>query len=162
LDYSKVCSPVVEILRGELGPRRIGADEFSGELGYTYHFDATKLADLLKDVATKRGVVHILDDVDRIEQDERGFISKLHLRERGEHKVEFVIDCTGFRGVIAQQTLGESFLSYDKYLLNDRAAVIQVPHENPKIIEPATRSTALSAGWNFRIPMKNRLLRVCF
>ncbi len=157
LEYAKACSPVVEILRGNLGPRRIGADEFSGELGYTYHFDATKLAAMLQEIATKRGVIHILDDVDRVEQDERGFISKLHLRERGEHKVEFVIDCTGFRGVIAQQTLGEKFLPYDKHLLVDRAAVMQVPPENPKEIEIATRATGLSAGWNFRIPLFSRI-----
>ena len=111
----------------------------------------------MKDVATKRGVVHISDDVDGVDLDERGFVRSLKLRNHGEHKVELVIDCTGFRGLLTQQTLGEPFEPYEDYLLNDRAAVMQIPHEDPKVIETATRSTALSSGWVFRIPLYSRI-----
>ncbi|WP_141701492.1 tryptophan 7-halogenase, partial [Methyloceanibacter marginalis] len=106
-----------EIVRGNLAPRRPGEPEFSGEVGYTYHFDATKLAGFLKDIATGRGVKHVLDDVDKVNLDERGFVKSLSLRERGEHDVDLVIDCTGFRGSILQQALGEPFEPYGDYLL---------------------------------------------
>ncbi|HUU24064.1 MAG TPA: tryptophan 7-halogenase [Methyloceanibacter sp.] len=83
--YARAFSPVGEIVRGNLAPRRPGEPEFSGEVGYTYHFDATKLAGFLKDVATSRGVNHVLDDVDEVNLDERGFVKSLSLRRQGEH-----------------------------------------------------------------------------
>jgi tryptophan halogenase len=157
LAYVRAFSPVAEIVRGNLAPRRPGEPEFSGEVGYTYHFDATKLAGFLKDIATGRGVKHVLDDVDKVNLDERGFVKSLSLRERGEHEVDLVIDCTGFRGSILQQALGEPFEPYGDYLLNDRAAVVQIPHKDPRIIAPTTRATGFSAGWNFNIPLTTRV-----
>ena len=157
LAYVRAFSPVSEIVRGNLAPRRPGEPEFSGEVGYTYHFDATKLAAFLKDVATSRGVKHVLDDVDDVNLDERGFVKSLTLRRQGEHAVELVIDCTGFRGSILQQALGEPFEPYGDYLLNDRAAVVQIPHKDPRIIAPTTRATGFSAGWNFNIPLTTRV-----
>ena len=129
LAYVRTFSPVVEIVRGNLAPRRPGEPDYSGEVGYTYHFDATKLAAFLKDIATGRGVKHILDDVDAVNLDERGFVKSLTLRRQGEHAIDLVIDCTGFRGSILQQALGEPFEPYGDYLLNDRAAVVNFSGE---------------------------------
>ncbi|MFD0987946.1 tryptophan halogenase family protein [Methyloligella solikamskensis] len=157
LDYVRLFSPAVEIVRRNLAPRRPGEPDFSGELGYTYHFDATKLAGFLKDVATDRGVNHILDDVDEVNLDERGFVKSLSLREHGEHPVDLVVDCTGFRGSILQQALGEPYESYSDHLLNDRAAVVQIPHEDERIMAPTTRATGFKAGWNFNIPLTTRV-----
>lgn len=155
--YVRAFSPVAEIVRRNLAPRRPGEPEFSGEVGYTYHFDATKLAALLKDVATGRGVKHVQDDVDAVNLDERGFVKSLALRRGGEHAVELVIDCTGFRGTILQQALKEPFEPYADHLLNDRAAVVQIPHKDPSVIAPTTRATGFSAGWNFNIPLTSRV-----
>jgi tryptophan halogenase len=157
LAYVRSFSPVVEIVRGNLAPRRPGEPDFSGEVGYTYHFDATKLAVFLREIATNRGVKHVLDDVDEVNLDERGFVKSLTLRRQGEHAVDFVIDCTGFRGSILQQALGEPFEPYGDYLLNDRAAVVQIPHKDPRIIATTTRATGFSAGWNFNIPLTTRI-----
>lgn len=157
MEYVKSFSPAVEVALGNLAPRRPGEPEFSAELGYTYHFDATKLASFLKNVATTRGVTHILDDVDAVELDERGFVKSLKLREHGDHPVELVVDCTGFRGTLLQQALGEQFIPYADYLLNDRAAVMQIPHKEAHVIAPTTRATAFSAGWNFNIPLTTRV-----
>ena len=156
-EYVRSFSPVAEIVRDNLAPRRPGAPDFSGEIGYTYHFDATKLAAFLKDLATSRGVKHLLDDVDAVNLDERGFVKSLTLRRQGEHAIDLVIDCTGFRGSILQQALGEPFEPYGDYLLNDRAAVVQIPHQDPRVIAPTTRATGFSAGWNFRIPLTTRV-----
>ena len=157
LAYVRTFSPAVEIVRQNLAPRRPGATDFSGEVGYTYHFDATKVAAFLRDLATSRGVNHVLDDVDAVNLDERGFVKSLSLRRQGEHPIDLVIDCTGFRGSILQQALGEPFEPYGDYLLNDRAAVVQIPHKDPNIIAPTTRATGFSAGWNFNIPLTTRV-----
>ncbi len=155
--YVRAFSPAVEIMLRNLAPRRPGEPEFSAELGYTYHFDATKLATFLRDIATSRGVKHILDDVDAVNLDERGFVKSLSLRVKGEHAIDLVIDCTGFRGSILQKALGEPFETYGDYLLNDRAAVVQIPHSDPRVIAPTTRATGFSAGWNFNIPLTTRV-----
>jgi len=157
LAYVRSFSPVAEIVRRNLAPRRPGDPEFSGEVGYTYHFDATMLAAFLSEVATSRGVKHVLDDVDAVNLDERGFVKSLNLRRQGEHAIDLVIDCTGFRGSILQKALGEPFEPYGDYLLNDRAAVVQIPHKDPRVIAPATRATGFSAGWNFQIPLTTRV-----
>jgi flavin-dependent dehydrogenase len=155
--YVRAFSPAVEIVLRNLAPRRPGQPEFSAELGYTYHFDATKLAVFLKDIAVKRGVKHILDDVDEINLDERGFVKSLSLRAQGEHAIDLVVDCTGFRGSILQKALDEPFEPYGDYLLNDRAAVMQIPHKDPNVMAPTTRATGFSAGWNFNIPLTTRV-----
>ncbi len=157
MSYVRAFSAVAEIVRGNLAPRRPGEPEFSGEIGYTYHFDATKLAAFLKDVATDRGVKHVLDDVDAVNLDERGFVKSLTLRRGGEHRIDLVVDCTGFRGSILQKALHEPFEPYGDYLLNDRAAVMQIPHKDARIIAPTTRATGFSAGWNFNIPLTTRV-----
>ncbi|MCK4275414.1 MAG: tryptophan 7-halogenase, partial [Phycisphaerae bacterium] len=157
LAYVRNFSSVAEIVRDNLAPRRPGEPDFSGEVGYTYHFDATKLASFLNDVATDRGVNHILDDVDEVNLDERGFVKSLSLRRQGEHEVDLVVDCTGFRGAILQKTLGEPFEPYGDYLLNDRAAVVQIPHKDPNVIAPTTRATDFSSGWTFNIPLTTRV-----
>ena len=58
------------------------------------------VAAYLRDYCVTMGVEHILDDV---ALDERGFVRSLALKERGDHAVEFVIDCSGFRDLIIRK-----------------------------------------------------------
>jgi tryptophan halogenase len=95
--------------------------------------------------------------VEEVEQDERGYITALKLQRQGRRPVELVIDCTGFKGVIINQVLGVPFMDYSKYLLNNRALAVQVPHRDLENIEPCTNSTALGAGWVWRVPLFNRI-----
>ncbi len=100
------------------------------------------------------GVEHILDDVEDVELDARGHVAAVHLKDRGgHHPVEFVVDCTGFKGgLIINKALKEPFIDYSKYLGNDRAMALQIPHPNPNVIASCTSSTALGAGWSWRVP----------
>jgi tryptophan halogenase len=130
---------------------------YDGTLGYAYHLDAGQLAEFLKEVATARGVVHVLDHVVGLTRTERGHIKDLELKKGGRHPVELVIDCTGFGGVLINKTLGEPFVSYADYLPNDRAVAVQVAHKPGAGLFPATRATALTAGWRWRIPLQTRM-----
>ncbi len=125
-------------------------------MGYAYHLDAGLFAGYLQEIGTERGVEHILDDVDGVERTETGLIAALQLREYGRRPVDLVIDCSGFRGLIIQQALEEPFIPYDRYLMNDRAIPVQIPHEDPTRLPPCTRSTALEAGWSWRVPLFSR------
>lgn len=156
--YTRLISPATDIVNRHLGPFPAGGAPHRGGVNYSYHFDATELAKLMKDRAGQFGVSHVLDDVDDVELDEHGFISALTLRERGRFPVQLVIDCTGFQSNLLGHHMKVPFESYDRYLLNDRALVVLgIPHKDPTRIEPATRMTAMDAGWSFQTPLFNRV-----
>lgn len=150
-------SVCVAAIEKKLGPKDLKHGDYEKHLNYAYHLDAGRFAEFLKEVSIERGVNHVLDDVDDVEQDERGFISALQLQRQGRRPVELVIDCTGFRGVIINKVLKVPFHDYSKYLLNNRALAVQIPHRDLENIEPCTTSTALGAGWVWRVPLYNRI-----
>jgi len=156
-DYCDSVLPVLSVAGRNKGPRRIGGGDYNRDLRYAYHLDAGQLATLLRDISVERGVNHIQDDMISVEKDERGFITALNLERNGRHDVELVIDCTGFRSLLLGQELGEPFESYEQYLLNDRAAAVQIPHRDDAKLQPYTTSTALSAGWVWNVPLFHRI-----
>lgn len=147
----------VAAIRHKKGPKALEHGDYEKHLNYAYHLDAGLFANFLRDVSVERGVHHILDDVTSVEQDERGYISAFQLEREGHHPVELVIDCTGFKGLIIKEVLGVQFIDYGKYLLNNRALAVQIPHQDLEGIEPCTNSTALEAGWVWRVPLFNRI-----
>jgi tryptophan halogenase len=156
-DYVRTISHAREAVDAMRGPRALNGPPFRGALQYAYHIDAGKLAQFLSEVCVARGVKHVRDNVVDVKLDDRGHVAALQLKDRGEWPIELVIDCSGFRGLIINQALKEPFESFSDYLLNDRAIPIQVPHEDPQKIESVTRSTALEAGWSWRIPLHSRV-----
>ena len=157
LDFVQTYSPAVDLARAFKGPRPLKAEEYAGPVGFAYHLDAGRFAHLLRDKGLENGVHHILDDVVDVVQNERGYISSLTLKETGTHPVQLVIDCTGFRGVIMNEVLKEPFIPYSNYLANDRALAVQIPHKDPTKIPSVTQSTALGAGWVWRVPLYHRI-----
>jgi tryptophan halogenase len=155
--YADYQSPMHDLIRGLKGPKALGAQPFQRSVNYAYHLDAGLFAGFLQEIATACGVRHLRDDVIDVALDADGSVASLHLKETGAHPVELVIDCTGFRSLILQQKLGVGFESYGKYLLNDRALAVQLPHEDPTRLEPVTTSTALGAGWSWNVPLYSRV-----
>ena len=156
-DFAESFSPGAALVRACKGPRPLNAKPYEDGVGFAYHLDAGHFAELLRDVCLAQGVEHVRDDVVDVEKTEDGYIAALMLKEQGRLPVELVIDCTGFRGVLVNGALGEPFIDYSKYLANNRAAAVQIPHTDPRKIEPVTRSTALGAGWVWRVPLHNRV-----
>lgn len=157
IDPIEATTPTRDAIVLKKGPRKVTQDNFFQQLPYAYHLDASLFAKYLSEVGMQRGVEYISDDVENVNLDERGFVESLDLKERGKHPIEFVIDCTGFRGLIINQALGEPFVPYSKYLMNDRALAVQIPHKDPSDLLPCTRSTALGAGWVWRVPLQSRI-----
>jgi flavin-dependent dehydrogenase len=149
--------PNIALLRANKGPRRINGPDYDYNISYAYHLDAALFAGLLRDVTTERGVRHVRDDVVDVELDDRGYITSLLLERNEKQPVDLVIDCTGFRGIVHGKVSPRKFTDFSGYLLNDRAIPVQIPHRNPKKIEPCTRATALSAGWVWRVPLYSRV-----
>ena len=121
---------------------------------YGYHFDAHKLGSFLRDWAVRHGVVHRQAKVDRADLVENGDVAALVL-EGGERIVgDVFVDCSGFRALIAEQTLGAKFLPFDENLFNDRAVVI--PSAAAAHFRPQTEAIAMRAGWRWSIPLMSR------
>ena len=156
-DFAQVYSPSVDLFHHCKGPRALGAKPYDGSVGFAYHLDAGAFAGMMRDICVKRGVRHIREDVVSVDQDDRGYISALQLAESGRRDVQFVLDCTGFKGLIINQVLKTPFVSYAKHLANDRAIAVQIPHKTPEKIPSATQSTALGAGWVWRVPLFHRI-----
>jgi len=124
---------------------------------YAYHFNAAELAAYLTGYATSRGVKRIVDDVVEVVQDEQGAIAGVRTKESGFLTADLFVDCTGFRGLLLNQTLKEPFTSFNDTLLNDSAVAIQVPKDVAKIgMKPYTTAHALNAGWAWNIPLYGR------
>jgi tryptophan halogenase len=156
-DFVRTIALTREAFESFKGPRALGGPDYGGALQYAYHIDAAKLAEFLADVCRRRGVKHVRDDVVDVKLNDRGFVEALQLKEKGTWPIEFVIDCTGFRGIIINKALGEPFESYSEYLLNDRAIPMQVPHVDATRIAPVTGAIAMDAGWVWHIPLHKRV-----
>ncbi len=122
--------PMTAVIEAGRAPREADAPDLEGLASYGYHVDAGLFAAYLRDYCVTMGVEHILDDVVDVALDERGFVRSLALKERGDHAVEFVIDCSGFRGLIIRKAMGEPFVDYGDSLPCDRALALQVPHDD--------------------------------
>ena len=121
---------------------------------YAYHFDASLYARFLREFAEGRGVTRIEGKVQTVEQNsETGFIERLRLESGALVEGELFIDCSGLRGVLIEQRLKTGFEDWSHWLPCNRAQA--VPCENADLT-PYTRSTAHSAGWQWRIPLQHR------
>jgi tryptophan 7-halogenase len=126
------------------------------ELAYAYHFDAGLYAAYLRRYAESRGVRRVEGRIGHVGQDaETGHVTSLHLEDGHSVEGEFFIDCSGLAGLLIEKTLNSGYEDWSAYLPCDRAAF--VPSESADSISPYTRSTAHTAGWQWRIPLQHRI-----
>jgi tryptophan halogenase len=124
---------------------------------YAFHFDAALYADYLRRYAEQRGVQRL----DRKVMDVRlrrtdGFIESIVLDDGEALEGDLFIDCSGFRGLLIEQTLKCGFEDWTPWLPNDRAVAIQCA-SGSEALTPYTRATGREAGWQWRIPLQHRI-----
>jgi len=124
-------------------------------LVYAFHFDAGLYANYLRDLSLGMGVTRIEGKIENVIQDETsGYIKHLTL-DNGQHiDGDFFVDCSGFRGLLINQTLGVDYEDWSHWLPNDSALAVQSEAVLP--VRPYTQSIAHSAGWRWRIPLPHR------
>lgn len=141
----------------EKAPRPIEGSSFIYDKGqYAYHLDAGAFAEFLKDEGVRRGTRHIVDEVTGVALDERGHIARVMTKEHGALSADLYVDCSGFKAMLAEGALGDGWVDWSDVLLCDRALAAPLPHKEERIA-PFTRSTALSAGWMWRIALSHRV-----
>ena len=125
-------------------------------LNYAYHFDASLYARFLRAMAEEHGAVRQEGRIETVEQDPvTGFITGLRLQSGQHVPGDLFIDCTGFRGVLIEQTLQAGYEDWTHWLPCDSAVAVQTESLSPPL--PYTRSIARDAGWQWRIPLQHRV-----
>lgn len=123
---------------------------------YAYHFDATLYARVLREYAEARGVVRTEGRVtDAVLHGKDGFIEKIVLEDGREIAGDFFIDCSGFRGLLIEGALKTGYEDWTHWLPCDRAVAVPC-EQGGDGFTPYTRSTARTAGWQWRIPLQHR------
>ncbi len=122
---------------------------------YAYHFDAGLYAAYLRRFAEQRGVERNEGRiVEAVRDGESGDVAAIVLQSGERIAGDIFIDCTGFRGLLIEQALETGFEDWSHWLPCDRA--VAVPSRSGGAFTPYTRSTAQTAGWQWRIPLQHR------
>ena len=125
-------------------------------LNYAFHIDATLFAGLLRKYGEELGVRRVEGKiVDVSTHPETGFVESLSLESGQVVEGDLFIDCTGFRGLLIEQTLKTGYEDWSHWLPCNSAVALQTD----AIIEaiPYTRAIAHHAGWQWRIPLQHRV-----
>jgi tryptophan halogenase len=124
-------------------------------LRYAYHFDAALYAGYLRRYAEKRGVRRVEGKVcEVLREPESGHITGVRLSNGPVVPGDFFFDCTGFRSLLLDKTLGVPWVDWSHWLPCDSALAVASRHSGP--LRPYTRSTAKPAGWQWNIPTQHR------
>ncbi|RYE03677.1 MAG: tryptophan 7-halogenase, partial [Sphingomonadales bacterium] len=153
-DYN-LCAMAMKL--GRYQPPSNDPGSVFSRMAYAYQFDASLYAAFLRDYAEQRGVVRQEGKVVQVPvRGEDGHIEAVMLEGDRRIEGELFIDCTGFRALLIEQTLGAGWESWAHWLQCDRA--VAVPCAAPdETITPYTRCTARTAGWQWRIPLQHRI-----
>ncbi len=148
-DYGDYCLELVAAREGKFShlPKQ--------GLNYAFHLDATLFARHLRQFSEKLGIRRVEGKIMEIDtHPETGFVTSLRMESGQVVEGDLFIDCTGFRGLLIEQTLKTGYEDWTHWLPCDRALALQTE----SVIEPIpyTRAIAHSAGWQWRIPLQHR------
>jgi len=124
---------------------------------YGYHFDAGLMGEFLKGKATERGVTLIRDTITDVKINRHGDIANVKTKNNGKIKADFFVDCSGFKGLLIRQAMGEKAISTKEYMFNDSAVAIPTPIKDKGKVMSETISKAMKYGWVWHIPLSNRI-----
>ncbi|NNU15471.1 tryptophan 7-halogenase [Parvularcula sp. ZS-1/3] len=146
------------IVAAEAGRFRIpgeNPDQIGSNFGYAYQFDSNLFAKFLRGYAESAGVERQEGKVVDVAVDpESGHVRSVTLDDGRTIEADLFVDCSGFRGILIEQTLKTGYDDWSNWLPCNRA--VAVPTElNGKPL-PFTRATAKTAGWQWRIPLQHR------
>jgi tryptophan halogenase len=124
----------------------------------SYHFDAARFGEWLKiNICEPEGVTVIRDSVEDINVNDDGIESLVLKKDKSKITADLFIDCTGFKSLLLEQTMGSEFVSFSDVLPNDKAIATKIPYaDKKKEIHNVTDCHALSAGWVWDIPLWHR------
>lgn len=118
-----------------------------------YHLDNRRFVGYLRRQAARRGVTMIDARIQGVELDGDGeSVTGLLADDGRRFAFDLYLDCTGFRSLLLERSLGSPWRSYRDSLLTDRALIGSVPLDGP--VAPYTLARTLGAGWCWSTPQR--------
>ena len=153
---SDYCLPIVAAEANRFDfPAKDSADPKSA-FSYAYHLDASLYARYLRRWSEARGMTRVEGKIVNVSQHpESGDIASVTLAPGEEVHGDLFVDCSGFRGLLIEQTLETGIEDWSHWLPCDRAMAVPCARTDGPLT-PYTRSTAREAGWQWRIPLQHR------
>jgi tryptophan halogenase len=127
---------------------------YSTSSSWAVHFNAVKLASMLRKIGIERGINVINAKVLSVNSDSEDNIQSLNLDNNSSQNVDFLIDCTGFHRFFIGKHFNSEWVSYREKLTVDSAIPFFLPIEED--IPPYTEAIAMKYGWVWKIPTKER------
>ncbi|WP_443749240.1 tryptophan halogenase family protein [Asticcacaulis solisilvae] len=153
VDIGKYNAETEAASQGRFG--RVKPEVGKPTVNYAYQFDASLYARFLRRYAETRGVVRQEGKIVQVHQNpETGYVTSVQLTDGRHVEGDIFIDCSGFRGLLIEETLKTGYIDWSRWLPMNRAAA--VPCERVDVLTPFTRCTAREAGWQWRIPLQHR------
>jgi tryptophan 6-halogenase len=112
------------------------------------------LGQFMQKKAVERGVRYQVAHVTHANLDEQGNIASVATREGLTLSADLFVDCTGFAALLIDQALKTPYVSFAENLFNDAAVALPTPLGDT--LPSETVSTALKAGWMWKIPLTQR------
>lgn len=128
--------------------------KFLLESYYGVHFDASKIALVLRNIAEERGINRVEGIVEDIVESSDGDIQTLVLGSGQTVDLDFMFDCTGFARVFAGKKYQSEWKSHKDLLPVDTAVPFFLPMD--EAIPPYTEAIAMKYGWMWKIPLQHR------
>jgi tryptophan 7-halogenase len=151
-DFSK---GALAALQNRFGKTNTAFGDGANTFNYSYHFDAYLYGQFLRKIAEINGVTRIEGKVvDVLLYPENGFIESIQLDSGARIAGDLFIDCSGFRGLLIKEALGEQYDDWSHYLPCNSAWAVASRSSGPSL--PYTKSLARKAGWQWRIPLQHR------
>lgn len=155
-DIGEFSLPVVAAQQGKFDFPAQDPNSLLSTFSFAYHIDASLYAQYLRTYAEKRRVTRREGKVIGVNQhSESGFIESVDIDDGTQIDGQLFIDCSGFRGLLIEQTLSTGYEDWKHWLPCDRAVAIPCGLSGDSI--PYTRATADDAGWRWRIPLQHRV-----
>jgi tryptophan halogenase len=117
------------------------------------HFDANLLAQYLRRIGERRGIIRKEGIVKKILTDKNGYINYLKVDDQNI-AADFVFDCTGFKRLIIGNFYKSLWHSHKNNLPANSAIPFFLPKEED--LPPYTESIAMNYGWMWKIPLQHR------
>jgi flavin-dependent dehydrogenase len=126
--------------------------------GGAYHLNAGLYGNLLRSETCSRSNVHRIDDeIVDVVLTETGSVQYIKTKSGTELKADLFIDCTGFRGMLAN-AVDSKWTSAEDRLFVDKVWLLQLPYaDREKQLINATYCHGLGNGWVFHIPLQSRI-----
>ena len=126
------------------------------QIVHAFHFDAGMYARYLRRYAEARGVQRTEGKIAQVMHTPgQPHVSGVVLEDGRRVEGDFFIDCSGFRGLLIEQTLKTGYEDWSHWLPVNRA--VAVPCDHGGEFTPYTRATAHASGWQWRIPLQHRI-----